>query len=96
MLSQRLLMSKQLQSVRLINLSRQTYQHYHHCGVGVGVMVGQVADIIFVRELNAESECVVIFSSHASSCSCAAAVVVSGERERGESGQLSLPDAHLE
>lgn len=56
-------------------------------------MVGQVADIIFVRERNAEGECVVIFSSHASSCSCAAAVVVSGERE---SGQLSLPDAHLE
>lgn len=59
-------------------------------------MVGQVADIIFVRELNAEGECVVISSSHASSCSCSAAVVVSGGRERGESGQLSLPGAHLE
>lgn len=44
-------------------------------------MVGQIADIIFVRELDTEGECVVIFSSHASSCSCTAAVVVSEEKE---------------
>lgn len=46
-------------------------------------MVGQVADIIFVRELDAEGERVVEPSPHASSCSCTAAVVVSGRRERG-------------
>lgn len=45
-------------------------------------MVGQIADIIFVRELDAEGECVIAFSSHASTCSRTAGVVVSGERER--------------
>lgn len=47
-------------------------------------MVGQVADIIFMRELDAEGECVVEFSSHASACSGTATVVVSGRRERRE------------
>lgn len=75
---------RQLQTVRPISLSRWTYQHYHHCGVSVRVMVGQIANIVFVRELDAEGECVVAFSSHASSCSCTAVVVVSGERERGK------------
>lgn len=45
-------------------------------------MVGQIADVIFVRELDAEGERVVAFSSHASSCNCTAVVVVSGEREK--------------
>lgn len=47
-------------------------------------MVGQVADIIFVRELDAEGEGVVEPSPHtSSSCSCTpAAVVVSARRER--------------
>lgn len=82
MLSQNLHIPKQLQPVRPISLSRWTHQHYHHCRVGIGVMVGQVADIIFMRELDAEGECVVEFSSHTFSCSCTAAVVVSGRRER--------------
>lgn len=46
-------------------------------------MVGQVADIIFMRKLDAKGECVVEIPFHASSCSCTAAVVVSGRRERG-------------
>lgn len=46
-------------------------------------MVGQVAGIILVRELDAEGEGVVEPSPHTSSCSCPAAVVVSGRRERG-------------
>lgn len=63
MLSQHFLILKQLQSVRPAVLFRWTYQHYHHCGVRVGVMVGQIADIIFVRELDAEGESVIAFSS---------------------------------
>lgn len=81
MLSQNLHTPKQLQPARAIILSRWTCQYYHHCGVGVGVVVGQVADILFVRELDAEGEGVVEPSPHTSSCSCTAAVVVSAGRE---------------
>lgn len=93
MLSQHLLIPKQLQTIRPAILSRWTYQHYHHCRVGVGVMVGQVTDIIFVGELNAESECVIAFSS-CTSCSRTAAVVVSEGRKKGGSRELSFPDAN--
>lgn len=49
-------------------------------------MVGQVADILSVRELDAEGEGVVEPSPHTSCCSCTAAVVVSAGREgRAES-----------